>query len=102
MSRSSHAAELARLRGRIDAVDRRLLTLLVRRGELVQALAALKRSADVPMFDPAREADLVADLSACSHAPYTDAEIESIWRAMLAASLALMARDEHEAPRTEE
>ena len=51
--------ELARLRREIEALDRRIVTLLAERVVLGRHAAGAKRSAGQPIANPEREADVV-------------------------------------------
>ena len=51
---------LTELRAEIDAVDAQLAALFERRMNIVSEVAGIKREAGLPVFDPAREADVVA------------------------------------------
>ncbi len=55
---------LASMRASIDAVDHALVELLARRRALVAELFAHKRRHDLPLVDPGREAQLLAERAA--------------------------------------
>lgn len=52
-------AELDRLRGEIEALDRSLVELIARRVQLAREVGAAKRAAHRPTLDPTREAAVV-------------------------------------------
>jgi chorismate mutase len=52
-------AELARVRGEIERIDRELVALVSRRVRLARAVGVAKRAASLPILDPAREAAVV-------------------------------------------
>ena len=52
-------AELARCRGDIEALDRQLVATLAARVELARQTAVFKEAANLPIFDPSREADVI-------------------------------------------
>jgi len=56
---NAHLRELADLRARIDALDRRLLDLLVERREVVARIARWKTEHGSPVYVPEREAALL-------------------------------------------
>ncbi|MDO4540361.1 MAG: chorismate mutase [Syntrophomonadaceae bacterium] len=56
--------ELKALRAQIDAIDNDMLALFVRRMEVVNDIGALKAAAGLPVADPAREAELLARITA--------------------------------------
>lgn len=80
---------LDELRCRIDQIDQELLQLLRRRAETSQAVGALKASAGRQVYDPQREAQLLAKLTAGDLSPLGAAAIEGIYREILSASRAL-------------
>ena len=51
-------SELEVLRSEIDAIDKGLADLFFRRMEVVEKIACYKRETGLPVFDPAREAQL--------------------------------------------
>ncbi len=78
------------LRGQIDEVDSRLLDLLNRRARLSLAVGKLK--AGVPgtkVYDPEREARLLAKLADRNQGPLSDGHVEAIWREIISASRVL-------------
>jgi chorismate mutase len=53
------AEELARIRGEIEAVDRRMVGLIAERVALARRVGPLKQALGMPILDPPREAALV-------------------------------------------
>lgn len=81
------------LRGEIDQINGRLLELLCERGERVLGLAALAREGQAPAGrDSEREEAMLTALKARNRGPFSDEEIEVIFRAIFEASLALKTR----------
>lgn len=56
---SSPAPELTRLRADIERIDRTLIGLVAERVRLARQIGAAKRTAGLPVLDPAREAAVV-------------------------------------------
>ncbi len=83
------AADLASLRGRIDAIDRELLGLLNRRAEVASAIGALKRAEGSPAFRPEREAAVIDALKAGNAGPLPHDSVAPIWREIMSACRAL-------------
>ncbi len=50
---------LEKLRGEIDALDRRLIELLARRQKVVNEVVEFKKERQLPVYHPAREADMI-------------------------------------------
>jgi len=83
--------ELASARAAIDAVDHALLDLLARRRSLVGAVFEQKRALGLPLLDPAREAELVAERRARGERlGVPSALTEAVFRAILDESHARM------------
>lgn len=80
---------LARLRDRIDALDRRLLALLSERGRLVAKVGRHKKKRGMTFHQPGRERAVLDRLVAANEGPYPDESIESVFREVMSASLAL-------------
>jgi chorismate mutase len=55
--------DLDEIRGRIDAVDRRLVTLLAEREALVEEVVRYKRAHHMPVVDRAREDVMLARIA---------------------------------------
>ncbi|MCL2817947.1 MAG: chorismate mutase [Clostridiales bacterium] len=54
-----HKEKRAEIRKEIDRLDERLIPLFVSRMELAEKMAALKREANLPLADPAREQEII-------------------------------------------
>ena len=57
------------LRDRIDALDRQLVTLLSERASCALAVGHLKEKAGLPIYQPAREAEVLANVRAANGGP---------------------------------
>ena len=79
--------ELLELRDGIDALDRDLLRLLSRRGELIERVASVKRTHRVPIRDRAREQEILRDRQArCADLGLSSGTVENLYRVLLTAS----------------
>jgi 3-deoxy-7-phosphoheptulonate synthase / chorismate mutase len=85
-------SRLAELRGEIDEVNRELLALLQRRGEIVLEIGHLKQAQGLDGYDPSREEEMLHTLLASSGGPYGAAEVTAIFESVFRASLDLMGR----------
>ncbi len=74
------------IRPAIDAVDNLILTKLIERHELAQQLGREKRRLNIPIFDPAREAEIMERLTALNNARLEGSAIRAIWREIFSAS----------------
>ncbi len=89
---ASGEAELQRLRGEIDRVDRELLVQLNLRAELVAAVGRVKQAEQIPVYGAARERDLVEALVRENAGPFPSAAIASVFREIVSATRSLEAR----------
>ena len=60
---------MAVIRRRIDALDVRLVALLNERAACAMAIGALKRRESLPVYEPDREATVLANVSAANCGP---------------------------------
>lgn len=64
--------DIDRLRERIDDIDRRLVALLSERARHALALGRLKEQAGLPIYQPAREADVLQNVRRANGGPLDD------------------------------
>jgi len=83
---------LARWRGRIDAIDRKLLELLNQRARLAREVGRKKRAAGVALRDSRREAVILARMREQNPGPLTAHAVARLFRAILAESRRVEAR----------
>ncbi|MBZ5703610.1 MAG: chorismate mutase [Acidobacteriia bacterium] len=83
---------LARWRGQIDAIDRKLLQLLNQRVQLALELGRRKRAAGIALRDPRREAAILARMRDRNPGPLPAAAVQRLFRAILAESRRVAAR----------
>jgi len=81
--------EIDVLRKQIDEVNAQLLRLLSQRAELVLRVAELKRQTGLPMYDPVREAEELAEVLPRNSGPFSDATIKHLFNEFFRASLDL-------------
>lgn len=84
--------ELAVQRRRVDGLNQKILKLVQERGEIVLAIADLKRDLGLERFDPRREEDMLRVLLHQNEGPFDAAELREIFAALFRASLELQAR----------
>ena len=75
-------------RAEIDAIDRLLVELLIRRCTVSVRIGGLKRERGLPVLDPAREAELLSKLSGQVRPPLAPEGFAMIWEAILEVSRA--------------
>jgi chorismate mutase / prephenate dehydratase len=79
----NHAPSLDTLRREIDAVDNGLQDLLVRRTELVDQVAGLKRVGSIEFFRPGREAQILRRLVGRHRGRFPRGALVRIWREII-------------------
>ncbi len=76
-------AKIAELRARIDELDCAMVKVLNERAELALAIRDLKPKVRLPLYDPKREEEIFAKLSACNDGPLFDDNLREIFEAIL-------------------
>ncbi len=79
--------ELRRLRAHIDRLDRRIVALLHARGRLAVRIARQKSTRPVRL--PARERDVIAQVTAQNRGPLATPHLRAIYQAIMRACLAV-------------
>ncbi|MCK5148472.1 chorismate mutase [bacterium] len=83
---------LVDLRHAIETVDDELVSLLVRRMRLSVRIATIKRRNTRPIYDSAREKDVLHRVRKLSQAPMTHDEIDRIYVEVMKVSRAVQKR----------
>jgi chorismate mutase/prephenate dehydratase len=92
--------ELARLRKRIDALDRKIVGLLNERAELGREVGREKVAAGRrAVRDAEREREVLLRVTMANTGPMPQADLLAIYRRLIAATRALEARDRSREPR---
>jgi chorismate mutase / prephenate dehydratase len=92
--RQDETPELRRLRRRIDALDRRIVTLLTERAELGREVGRAKSAAGRrAVRDVEREREVLLRVTMANTGPIPQADLLVIYRRLIAATRALEARD---------
>ena len=90
----AHLRELARLRRRIDTLDRRIVRLLNERAELGMAAGRAKAAAGRRAIrDAEREREVLLRVSMANDGPIPQAELLALYRRLIAATRELETRD---------
>jgi chorismate mutase/prephenate dehydratase len=82
-------ADLQRLRGEIDTVDRALLMQLNERARLVESVGRLKQDTGTVVYEPARERRIVEGLAAGNPGPFPNAGLAPVFREIISATRSL-------------
>ncbi len=71
------------LRARIDAIDRQLVALLGERAACARAVGKLKEAARMPIYQPEREAEVLANVQAANAGPLDNAAIVRLFERII-------------------
>ena len=71
------------LRARIDAIDRQLVALLGERAACALDIGRLKDASGLPIYQPAREAAVLANVRAANAGPLDDAAIMRLFERVI-------------------
>jgi chorismate mutase len=74
---------LEELRERIDALDRELVALLSERARAAQMVGHLKAATSLPVYEPAREKVVYANVRAANKGPLPDIELTHIYERII-------------------
>ncbi len=84
------------LRREVDRVNRELLRLLSERGRLVQEIGRIQTELGLPHYDPKREEEMLAYLTAENPGPFPNETIRKLFKEIFQASLDLEERQDRE------
>ena len=84
---------LEELRNQIDVLDQRLVELLSERARAAQMIGNLKAATSLPVYEPAREKVIYANVRAANKGPLPDIELTHIYERIIDVMRALQ-RDE--------
>ena len=84
---------LEELREQIDVLDRQLVELLSERARAAQMIGHLKAATSLPVYEPAREKVIYANVRAANKGPLPDIELTHIYERIIDVMRALQ-RDE--------
>lgn len=88
-------------RGRIDAIDRKLVELLNERARCAMEIGHLKRSQGLPVYQPDREREILTNVESANRGPLEDTAVRRLFERVIdeARSLERVARrDEATSP----
>ena len=79
-------AQLEEYRLLIDDVDRRIVALLNERTAVVENIGRVKREANLPVYEPKREDQVFANITAANQGPLTTQAVRGIFERIIDAS----------------
>jgi chorismate mutase len=78
-----NAAAIAELRRQIDAIDATLVELLNRRATCALEIGRLKEAVGEPVYQPGREASVLARVAACNRGPLDEAAMRRLFERII-------------------
>jgi chorismate mutase-like protein len=70
-------------RRRIDEIDRKLVELLNERSRCAMEIGRLKRAAQLPLYQPEREQEILANVARANSGPLPDTAIRRLFERIL-------------------
>lgn len=81
----SEEQKITELRQRIDRIDEKIVKRLNERAEIVLAIKELKNQANLPIFDPQREQEILTKLALVNKGPLNNESLRDIYNKILSA-----------------
>ena len=85
--------DIADWRKQIDQLDQQIVVLISKRAEAAKAIGALKRSSDLPVYEPNREQDVFEHVRSINPGPLSDLEILDVYERLMDVMRSLQRRD---------
>jgi chorismate mutase/prephenate dehydratase len=85
--------DLNKLRAEIDGIDEKLVELFNQRARCVLEIGRYKQAEHLAVYEPKREAVVMANVARCNEGPLPDEELATIYVAILAAMRRLQSPD---------
>jgi chorismate mutase len=83
MNQDEARARLDEFRVRIDSVDRRIVELLNERTRVVEDIGRVKREARLPIYEPKREDQVYANITASNQGPLEQGAVRRIFERII-------------------
>jgi len=77
------AQQISELRQKLDTLDEKIAKHLSERAKIVLAVRELKNQANLPIFDPQREQEILTRLALANDGPLSDDDLKEIYRNIL-------------------
>ena len=85
--------EISDWRKKIDELDIEIVRLISQRATAARAIGELKRTADLPVYEPRREQDVFDRVRAANPGPLADAELMHVYERIMDVMRTLQRRD---------
>jgi chorismate mutase-like protein len=83
MTTEEARAKLDELRVLIDDVDRRIVDLLNERTRVVEEIGRVKKHSELPVYEPKREEQVFANITAHNHGPLSPEAVRRIFERII-------------------
>jgi chorismate mutase len=83
MTKEEAIAHLEGFRIRVDDVDQRIVDLLNERTRVVEEIGRVKREARLPIYEPKREDQVFANVTAANRGPMTEDAVRRIFERII-------------------
>jgi chorismate mutase len=80
-------------RKKIDELDEQIVRLISQRAEAAKAIGELKRTSNLPVYEPAREQNVFNHVRAVNPGPLADAEMLHVYERIIDVMRTLQRRD---------
>lgn len=85
--------EISDWRKKIDDLDEQIVRLISQRAEAAQAIGELKRTSELPVYEPKREQAVFDHVRAANPGPLADAEMLHVYERIIDVMRTLQRRD---------
>ena len=75
--------KLAECRRQIDALDRKLLTLLNERTRIVEEIGSIKQTLSLPIYEPKREDEVFRNVASQNQGPLSEDALKRIFERII-------------------
>jgi chorismate mutase len=85
--------EISDWRKKIDELDVEIVRLINQRAEAARAIGEIKRTSDLPVYEPKREQEVFKRVCAANQGPLPDAELLHVYERIIDVMRTLQRRD---------
>lgn len=85
--------DIADWRTKIDDLDEQIVALISKRAEAAKAIGALKRTTELPVYEPGREQEVFEHVRSINPGPLSDLELIDVYERLMDVMRSLQRRD---------
>lgn len=85
--------EIADWRNQIDDLDKQIVALISKRAEAAKAIGALKRTTEIPIYEPTREQAVFDHVASINPGPLATPDLLSVYERLMDVMRTLQRRD---------